>query len=278
MRRSAGCVRAAAALGLLAVLGAACGGDEAAPEVAPPASSAASVVAATTTTSAWHVVGLGDSYMSAQNAQGQGFMDLFGSALQSATGHAVEVDAMTDDANTTTRLLNKLQTDEATRTAVGNADVVVISVGGNDSDPFGVFPKGTCTPEQALADCLKAYAPTYAANYEQILSEIEALRAGRPTAIRVTSADNPFVGWSEAPSDTFGRDFYAQVAEAETAAACSAAEQHGGKCVDYLHVFSGADGGEDPAPYLADDHAHPGDKGIETIAGLLTDLGVPELT
>jgi hypothetical protein len=30
---------------------------------------------------------------------------------------------------------------------------------------------------------------------------------------------------------------------------------------------------DDPAKYLAADHAHPGDLGIQTIADLLTDLG-----
>ena len=91
-----------------------------------------------------------------------------------------------------------------------------------------------------------AYAPNFARNYEAILSEIDSLRTGRPTAIRVTSADDPFVGWSEAPSKTFGVQFYRQVAEAETKVACAAATRHGAVCVDYLHIFGGADGTQTP--------------------------------
>jgi hypothetical protein len=48
-------------------------------------------------------------------------------------------------------------------------------------------------------------------------------------------------------------------------------------CVDYLHIFGGDDGTADPAPYLGADHAHLGDTGIKTIAGLLAQTGVPEL-
>ena len=154
----------------------------------------------------------------------------------------------------------------------------MISVGGNDSDPFGVYPQGTCSPSQPLPECLATYAPTFAANYDSILAEVTRLRAGKPTAIRVTSADNPFVGWSEAPSPTFGVGFYAQVAQAETDAACAAATAHEALCIDYLHIFGGADGAADPAPFLGPDHAHPGDVGIQAIGEALTHLGVPELS
>ena len=83
---------------------------------------------------------------------------------------------------------------------------------------------------------------------------------------------NPFVGWDKAPSASFGADFYAQVAGAETEAACAVAERHGGECADVFHLFNGPDGAADAAAYLADDHAHPGRTGIEAVANLLTSL------
>ena len=223
---------------------------------------ATSVEAATT----WQLVGLGDSFTATQNSKGQTYLDLFGTALGASQGRAVRLNDLSDDANTTTHLLEHLRTDKATRAAVRNADIIVISVGGNDSDPFGVYPKGTCATTQSRADCLTAYAPTFAANYESILAEVAALRSGKATAIRVTSADNPFVGWAEAPTASFGVDFYAQVAEAETEAACEAAMKHDAQCVDYLHVFGGPDATADPAPFLGPDHAHPGDAGIQAIS------------
>jgi hypothetical protein len=94
----------------------------------------------------------------------------------------------------------------------------------------------------------------------------------------VTSADNPFVGWAQAPSPTFGMDFFAQVAAAETATACGVAKKHGAKCIDYLHVFSGKNGLADTSKYLDPDHNHPGDVGIKVIADLLSLSGTPELS
>jgi hypothetical protein len=42
----------------------------------------------------------------------------------------------------------------------------------------------------------------------------------------VTSMDEPFVGLPEAPSKTFARDFFAQVAEAQTAAVFAVAKKY----------------------------------------------------
>lgn len=223
------------------------------------------------------VVGLGDSYMSAQNAKGQSFMDVYAAELEQTLGRPVDVTLLVADDATTAKLKESLASDDSARASVANADVIVISVGGNDSDPFGVYPKGTCAPKQPLPVCLEAYSPTLTANYDAILSSISVLRAGKPTAVRVTSADDPFVGLPEAPSKTFARDFFAQVAEAQTAAVFAVAKRHGAKTVDYLHAFGGPDGLSDPARYLADDHLHPGELGIKAIADLLIGLGVPEL-
>ena len=211
--------------------------------------------------------------MSAQNAKGQTFMDVFVGQLQRRLGREVELTNLSTDDATTARVKESLSKDTEYRASVAGADVVVVSVGGNDSDPFGTYPKGTCAPEQPLTVCLKTYAPGLASNYDTILTLITTLRAGKPTAVRLTSQDNPFVGWAEAPSKQFGRLFYAQVAEAETMAAATVARKHGARLVDYLHVFSGKDGLSDPAKYLASDHAHPGDKGIQVIADQLTRLG-----
>lgn len=91
------------------------------------------------------------------------------------------------------------------------------------------------------------------------------------------SADNPFVGLPEAPSKTFGVDFFAQVAAAETEAMCAVAKKHGAQCVDFRYIFSGKDGTSDPKRYLAADHGRPGDLGIKVVAAELLRPGFPEL-
>jgi lysophospholipase L1-like esterase len=227
---------------------------------------------------ALRVVGLGDSYMTAQNSKGQSFLNLYAEELQKTLGRPVDVTSLARNDGTTANVWENLTSNADYRVTIADADVIVISVGGNDSDPFGIYPKGTCAPNRTLKACLRTYAPHFAANYNAILAAVTALREGKPTAIRVMSADNPFVGWSEAPTPTFGTDFYAQVAEAETAAACAAARKHGAKCVDFLHIFNGKDGLADTAQYLAADHSHPGDLGIKTIVDELIRLGAPELS
>lgn len=285
-QRSANLLCAVLLSGIFTACSSSVGRSSGAPDTSPTTLAASSqdatTVGATITPAVpkgktWELVGLGDSFTATQNSKGQTYLDLYAAALQTSGGRSVTVNDLSDNANTTARLLEQLRTDEATRAAVSKADIVVISVGGNDSDPFAVYPQGTCIPSQPLSDCLATYAPTFAANYESILTEVERLRSGLATALRVTSADNPFVGWSEAPSTTFGVDFYAQVAAAETEAACSTASKHGAKCLDYLHIFGGPDGTADPAPFLGPDHAHPGDVGIQAISDALVRLGVAEL-
>lgn len=216
--------------------------------------------------------------MSAQNSKGQSFMDLFAAQLQATLARSVDLTSLTGDNATTASVRESLTSDANYRDKVANADVIVMSVGGNDSDPFGVYPQGTCAPSGALAACLKPYAPTFASNYEAILTVVSTLRAGKPTTIRVTSLDNPFVGWTQAPSPTFGKDFFAQVAAAETETVCALAKQHGAKCVDYLHIFSGKNGLADTSKYLDPDHNHPGDLGIKVIADQSVLSGTPELS
>jgi lysophospholipase L1-like esterase len=247
----------------------------------PPAPTTLPVAASTTTSSAVPVsplelLGIGDSYMSAHDSNGNSFLDAYATLLK-ADGKVLNVRQLTDNQNDTNRVLESLS-QPSVGAVVGTSDIIVLSVGGNDVDPFGVFPPGTCSPAQALSECLAAYAPKFEANLDQIVTTIEQLRRGRPTAIRILGADNPFVGWSEAPKPDFGTAFFAQVATAETKAACDVAAKHHATCIDFLHVFSGPNATDDPAKYLADDHGHPGDLGIATIAQLLHSAGLAELS
>jgi len=225
-----------------------------------------------------HVVGLGDSIVGAGGTAADSILGQLAASITSTSGRQVIVTNLGDGSNTSSRLLERLRTEQAHRDAVASADIVVVIVGGNDGDPFGSYPPGTCAPEQSANDCLAVYAPDLAGNLDAILGEMQMLRAGHPTAIRVGSPDyNPFVGWSEAPSPTFGADFYAQVAAALTTAACEAAAAHDAQCVDIFHAFNGPNGIDDAAQFLAGDHAHPGAAGEQLIADEIAKFGFPEL-
>jgi lysophospholipase L1-like esterase len=225
-----------------------------------------------------HLVGLGDSIIGAGGATTDSILGQLAASITSTSGRQVVVTNLGDGSNTSGALLERLRHAQDHRNAVAAADIVVVIVGGNDGDPFGNYPPGTCAPEQPPSECLAAYAPGLAANLDAILGEIEVLRTGHPTAIRVGSPDyNPFVGWSEAPSPSYGADFYTQVAAALTAAACEAASAHGAQCVDVFHAFNGPNGTDDAAQFLASDHAHPGPAGVRRIADEIARVGFPEL-
>jgi lysophospholipase L1-like esterase len=235
-------------------------------------------IAATTTIAGpngLQLLGIGDSYMSQHDSSGNSFVDAYAELLR-ASRRDVGVAQLADGQNDTPRVLHSLE-NPAIVSVVAAADIIVLSVGGNDVDPFGIFPKGSCAPSQPWRDCLAVYAPQFEANTDKILTKIEELRDGKATAIRVLGADNPFVGWHEAPTPTFGAEFFAQVARAETNAVCEVAAKHHAVCIDILSVFSGPTGTDDPAKYLDADHSHPGDLGIATIADLLMKSGLAEL-
>jgi len=221
------------------------------------------------------VVGLGDSIQTSADARGDTFLDVYARHLEESTGRAVDVQSFADPAATSSSVRQSLAEGSPAAEAVSSARLVVVTVGGNDADPFADRPPVACSPRGGSAACLRAYAPNLAKNLGAILARIDRLR-GPDTDVVLTSPDfNPFVGWSEAPSPSFGADFYRQVASAETRAVCRLAPQHHAECLDFFHVFNGPSGAEDAGAFLADDHAHPGPRGVRVIADALVDLVGP---
>jgi lysophospholipase L1-like esterase len=241
-------------------------------EATPPPSPAP------TPTAALKLVALGDSIAAFADAGGDAYPQLFTELVHQATGRVVDAVSYADPSATSSSLLAALSSDASTRAAVAAADIITITVGGNDADPTATYPAGTCASAQTESGCLKAYAPALESNLDGILSAIETLVGGRKIAIRLTSPDyNPFIGWSEAPTPSFGVDFYRQVAAAETSAACRVAVAHGARCADFFHAFHGPDGAADAGQLLAADHVHPSAAGRELIATTIFELGLAEL-
>lgn len=225
-----------------------------------------------TAAAGWNLVALGNSIVS------EGYPQLFADLVEQQTGKPVAVTSFADGSNTSAAVLASLRETRSVREAVEAADIVTITVGGNDADPFATYPVGACAPGGKASACLARYASDLAVNYEAILTEIEKLRAGEPTLVRPTSPDyNPFIGWDAAPTKTFGLDFYRQVADAETQMVCDLATKHGLVCADIYHAFNGPAGSKDAAPFLASDHAHPSGAGSQLIAETLMNAGLAPL-
>jgi lysophospholipase L1-like esterase len=227
------------------------------------------------------VVILGDSIATGgEESDSTSYGVPYASGLEALTGREVELVNRADPSETSASLLDRLRNRTTIREDIAGADIVAITVGGNDGDPFATYPKGTCAKGGTAADCLATYAPDLEADLDAILTEIETLRAGQPILIRLTSPDyNAFIGLqpsSDLPpfAADFGLAFYRQVADAETAVACAVAVKHGAACVDFLHVFNGPDGTRDAGPLLAEDHLHPSLAGRDRIAELLLAIGL----
>src|SRR6186997_1190878 len=171
-------------------------------------SSAQTTSTTTASASQWKLVGLGDGVMLEGQGDRTSFVDQFARRLEAADpGLTIDVTNLGNGPDTSGSVLGALQTDLVLQERIAAADIIVISVGGNDADPFASYPEGTCTPTTADA-CLQVYAPQFARNFEAIVSEIQTLRAGKPTALRLLSDFNPFIGLSDAPTPEFGVEFY----------------------------------------------------------------------
>lgn len=250
-----------------------------APVSSVPAPASPSPAARPSEAADWTLAALGDSIVSEADGDGASYPDLYGAAITERTGRTVAVLNLADGSFTSGSLLTSLQApDGAIAKAVAAADIITITVGGNDADPFATYPDGTCAPGGSADACLAAYNPDIEANYRQILALIGGLREGRPTAVRVTSPDyNAFVGWAGSPSKTFGVDFYRQVVRAETDLVCRLVSDVGAACADFLTPFNGPDGNTDAAQFLADDHLHPNLAGRTLIAETLIATGLAPL-
>ncbi len=229
-----------------------------------------------------HLVGIGDSIPAAGEggAKGVSYVELYGDMVRARTGEAVQVTNLAEPPATSSSVLSSLQTAKTYRDAVAGADIITITVGGNDGDPFAKHAVGICAAGVEPTDCLASYAPTLARNLDGILTEIDKLRAGKRTVVRVTSPDyDPFIGVTRIagvpafPRD-FGVAFYRQVAAAETIEACRVAAAHAAKCVDFFHAFNGPHGTDAATKYLAPDHLHPSALAQHRIAELLMASGL----
>ena len=230
------------------------------------------------------VVVLGDSIATgSEGGSGTSYGAVYADLLEQQTGQQVELTNLADPSETSATLLTALGSPEL-KEAVASSDIVVITVGGNDGDPFATYEPGVCAAGGDPAACIGAYAPDQEANLDAIIGAVEELRAGQPTAIRLTSPDyNPFVGVDEIADvppfpKEFGLTFFRQVAEAENDNACRVAEAHDAGCADFLHVFNGAQGDQPATAYLGADHLHPSEAGQQAIAKALLGTGLAPLS
>ena len=233
------------------------------------------------TTTGWHLVTFGDSIPFGQDDCGEceTFTTLFGDAIAKATGKSVEVQNLsTHDNLTGARLLGRIQTSKPFRDAVADADIIVVTIGHNDTpwnsddDPCDGANGDTFNWSKYTGDCVTQLARRHGDELDKILTEIETLRNGKPTAVRVTTDYNDVIGFDQAPPESVAPSI--EVLEAFRSETCRVAQAHHDICVDVYRSFNGPTGRSPAGGLLAGDHTHPSAIGQARIAQLLIDAGL----
>ena len=208
------------------------------------------------------LVGLGDSIPGALYCPPgcRSYVEVYGELAARALQVPVSVlNLATNDRLDSTGLLSRVLEDHTYRTALARADLITLTIGNNDESGFW-----GCSGDDA---CSVANAQTRQ-NIDAILREITSLRAGRPTAIRVTDYYDMAVG--EQPR------LPAKLA-AFNAMICGVAEANGAVCVDLVRPFNGRDGTADAGDLLLDDHTHASKAGQDLIAKTIDAAGYAPL-
>ena len=196
------------------------------------------------------LVAFGDSWPNGGHCDGcVAFPARYADGLEQATGLPVRfidhTESLTKDGREVTpeTLLDELRHDHQIRAHTMKADVIMIATGPNDLDngTLTAYEAGTCGGPDNTA-CFKTLGPSWRASFDAILDEIATLRDGKPTAIRLVTADNFFIsdpGLIEEFGRRFGRTTGAQILDDLATAICGAAQAHDAVCIDAQTIING---------------------------------------
>jgi lysophospholipase L1-like esterase len=235
-----------------------------------------------TPASTTQVVVLGDSIATTNGCPGcTGFPDVYGQAIARRTGSDVDVENLAVPDTGVADLLRQVQGDSFTRQELADADLVVVTIGFNDTpwgrgdDPCHVAPDFPIVLwDQITDECIKSVTEDYAEGLEAVLTMLDGI-APEHAGLRVVGVYNSVLGdhvdptWDspEAVAPSIAGD--AAFVEAQR----KAAEQHGGVFVDMLKRMNGPLGRHEAGKYLAADYTHLNQRGHELTARALTQSG-----
>jgi lysophospholipase L1-like esterase len=204
---------------------------------------------------------------------------LYGSLAEQALGKQVVVENLaTNDGVGADALLARIRSEDRYRAAIAAADLITLTIGTNDW-------QGPCN-WPGDDDCWASSLSSVPADVGSILDEIRALRADRPTAIRLTTYYDAYIGF---PTNLTGEGqpddpmppaflgFYRAEEARFYAALCAQATDRDVPCVDLWEPFNGPGHDRDAKGLLLDDHVHPNQAGHQLIADTIAAVGFAPL-
>jgi lysophospholipase L1-like esterase len=200
---------------------------------------------ATQSRPAWTYAAFGDSWPYGAHCNGcRPFPGLYAEGLATATGRRIEFVNRTTNGGTAQQLLATMKVSEPIRTVIGRADILVIAIGGNDLEPaFEASAAGSCGGADQL-DCFRDITETLRATFDGMLAEIETLRDGRPTAIRLVTMANEFLtdeGLIDVLGAEFGKTSGVTITRMLRDMQCEVAAAQHAVCVDLGLALNGPD-------------------------------------
>ena len=233
------------------------------------------------------VVAIGDSiaYGGVDCNNCRTFVDLYAARAARDLRVRVVVQNLSQHDNlTTARLSDELRKSATLRRAVASADVILVSVGFNDTpwnslddscDADHGWPDGVLDADWAIytGPCLEVEVQRYRDNLSAVFAKLRALRAGKRTVIRLAAQYNDIVNTSDPSVPKQGFEPSVVVDQQFSMTACSVAKEHGARCADIGRAFNGPDGHRGAYPLLGPDATHPNAAGHRLIANTLATLG-----
>jgi lysophospholipase L1-like esterase len=234
------------------------------------------------------LVGLGDSLPGALGCEGlcRSYVPIYGEMAAEALGTPVRTTNLaTNDGLVSGILLDRVTADPVHREALAVADLITVQIGLNDW-------QGECMWGD-LAECLANGAATAAGNLDAVLDEFSVLRGDLPTAVRVVTYFDPYVGTAQAPEwwgfdpadrEAFEAEFATQLTDFN-AMLCRVAADHDATCVDTRTPFNGPGWDIEAVPEPADgalvlggdDHLHMTAAGHQLVAQAIAEAGFAPL-
>jgi hypothetical protein len=281
MSHSAGrsLVRRAGLAGLcltMMVLAAGCSGGT-------PSSSSSQAPASSRTSAASRLtyVALGDSWPEGAHCGGcRTFAGLYADGLHARTGRHIDFHDLTGQAQPyfetagggSASLLKALRSDAATRDIVATADIILIATGPNEIGvAYEPSKAGTCGGADHM-NCFRKLGSMWRRNFDAIASEIELLRDGKPTAIRLVDAANSFLSdpsLMQGLPKSYAMTEGALIFKILNDALCHAAALHHAVCVDVRPILNG--------PHLNRSVDENSAASMRAVADALLATGLPEL-